>query len=265
MPNLGTWRSPFPLRLGGNAERVVSALYDAVRASRPTMLRGGEGDTQVEQENKALARMAACGWRATQRRLTVRDPHKLSALKRPVTLPGASAPVLLSVLDRWESLLGLLLDGAQTDRSRREACAAHLATAGSNAQRAVRDAMATLFGSWFVSLSEHRASEVDYPGRSPAGEVHAEWGGAGFAHGADYPGDDGGDWLWRSAVAEIAVVVQPPASAPQREVDALVSRASALLDDLLPAWMDFHVSQLTPDQPGEGFYADISLVGLTAV
>ncbi len=260
---LGDWRSPFPLRFGGNTHRLVDTFYKAMQASRPDMLTGGEG-TEVDIENKAAARLLAMGWRATERRVAQRDPMKLSALATPVKFPDGTIESI-SMLERWERLLQIVPARGASDRARRAAVAGKLRGQTSTTLTAVTDAMISIFGSWFVSVSENSVDEVDYVGRATPGNVMAYWADSGFTFTDEYPGAYDADDSWTTGLAIIGIHFQPPAAVEQSLIDAKVRQANGILDDMLPAWMWGVVSQMASDAPDTGFFLDISSLDLTAL
>lgn len=270
MGAFGDWRAPFPLRFGGRPHAVADMLYQTVKGARPDALAGGAG-TEVDLENKVMARLLWMGWRATARRVAQRDPAKLTADVRPVTLPDTGTTRTTSALARWEALLYLTPAPGASARTRRAAVKAALVSTSSARRVAVEDAMRAIFGSWLVGLAENRAVDVDYPGRATVGDVHAYWPTVqdpptpDAFHDADKPGEFSVTYPWRSALCIVCVQIQPPASTSQDEIDAKVGKAVAQLDDMLPAWMSATLSQFPPDQTVGGFYAGVSLVGLTAV
>jgi hypothetical protein len=265
---LGTWRSPFPLRFGGNTHQRVTVFYETVKAARPTMLRGEDG-SEVDLENKVMARMLAAAWRDTERRVAQRDPRKLSELARLVTLPDGTQRTMTSV-ERWERVLGLVPARDASPRERRLAIFGAVVSTSSTRRSAVETAMRGLFGSWYLGLGENDVDDVDYPGRSPTGSVSAHWpttdpGGVDAFHTSEYPGTYHADWSWRSGLCILAVLIRPPATVAQATVDVLAGKALQVLDDMLPAWMSATVSQLAPESTEAGFFAGVSLVGLTAI
>lgn len=269
MPNLGDWRAPFPLRFGGNAHTRVATMLATIRAARPDMLTSTGESSEVDLKNKVMARMLAAGLRATERRVAQRDPRKLTALVRPVTFPDG-AQETVSVLRRWERILGLTPARGALPPARRAAVWGAIASVTSARRSSVETAMQGVFGAWYVGLGENRTADVDYPGRSPAGDVTAYWPTAQAAlpdtfHDAEYPGRYDPSLGWYSAVCHIAVLFQPPAGADPARVDALRGKALQVLDDMLPAWMSATVSQLAPDQTASGFYLGVSYLGLTAL
>lgn len=260
---IGSWKSPFPLRFGGGATRTVDTFYKIMQASRPDILRGGEG-TEVDVENKAAARLLAVGWRATERRVAQRNPLALSSLQTPVTFPDGTTESL-SMLERWERILHLTPRLDESEQARRAAVASALLGQTSTNLRGVTDAMRAIFGSWLVSITENHVEDVDYSGKSPAGSVVAHWGTNAFVFSAEYPGSYDADYPWYSGVEHICVNIQPPDAVAQDEIDTKASKALAVLDDMLPARMSATISQLAPDQANPGFFLNVSFLNLTAL
>ena len=260
---IGTWRSPFPIRLGGGGHKLIGSFYSAMQASRPDALTGGEG-TEVDIENKAAARLLAMGWRATERRVAQRDPMSLSTLVTPVTFPDGTTESV-SMLERWERVLQIVPARGASDRARRATVAGKLKGQTSTTLTAVTDAMVSVFGSWFHSVSENSVDEVDYVGRATPGNVRAYWADSGYTFTASYPGRYDASLPWYTGLAIIGINIQPPASVEQAEVDAKARQVLGILDDMLPAWMSAVISQMAPTATVTGFYLGQSLIGLTAL
>lgn len=260
----GDWRAPFPLRFGGRAHETVQTFYAQARAARPDMLRGGEG-THVDIENKTMARMMAAAWRDTERRVASGDPSKLSNAQRPVTFPDTGETEDLSALERWERIFGIVPRFGQSERARRAVVKSRMVSYTSTNRAAVTDAMIAVFGDWFISVTTNSVDDIDYAGRVPAGSVYAYWGNGTLTYSAEYPGQYDAAVPWRTGLAITCINMRPPASTPQRDIDARTGEALRTLDAMLPAWMSGVVSQWAPDQTAPGFYLDVSHIGLTAL
>ena len=81
-----------------------------------------------------------------------------------------------------------------------------LASVTSAKRASVETAMQGVFGAWYVGIGENQTSDVDYPGKSPAGNVTAYWPTAQAAtpdnfHDAEYPGRYSPTYPWRWAVS----------------------------------------------------------------
>jgi hypothetical protein len=264
-----TWKAPWPRRFGGGAHRPVATMLDVVRAARPDLLASTGDGSEVDLENRVMARMLVTGLRATARRVAQRDPRKLSDAARLVAYPDGTQATR-SPIQRWERILGLTPARGASPRERRAAILGALVSTTSARRASVEEAMAGVFGAWYVGLGENDVADVDYPGRSPAGTVAAYWPTAqaplpDTLHDASYPGRYSATYPWRSDLCHIAVLFQPPASADPARVATLRGKALQVLDDMLPAWMSATVSQLAPGQSGGGFVLGVSYLGLTAL
>ena len=259
------WKAPFPLRFGARAHDVVDGFYSSIVQNRPEVLRGGGPNAEVDIENKAIARALAIGWWDTERRVAQSDPLALSERHRPVKDPATGTVSYLSMLERWEAILGIHARPDDTVFLRRQNVAARLRGYTSNARIDVQRAMLAIFGPWFQGVFENHVGDVDYPGRVPTGDVIAYWGTAATVFSAQYPGTYDATRPWRTGLAVINVSFQPPDATAQTDIDARVTKALAVLDDMLPAWMSAEISQWATGQTTSGFYAGVSLVGLTAV
>lgn len=259
------WRAPMPFKLGGGRSETVRAMHEIVTNGRPLVLQGGGDGTEVQAEDRTFARMLAVGWRDSERRRKQGDPMKLSAEVRPVKDPETGKVEALSMLERWEKILGIRSWDRDALVDRRRAVAARLRGYTSNTVATVNGAMGAVFGPWFLSVEERDISEVHYAGRVPAGTVHASWADSGFTFTAEYPGEYSAARPFYSGLANITINFVPPQNTDQSDVDAKASKALEVLDAILPAWMSATTSQWAVDQTTGGFLADISLIGLTAI
>jgi hypothetical protein len=208
--------------------------------------------------------MIAVGWRDTERRLAQADPRRLSDRKRPVKFPDGTTENL-SMLERWERILVIRPRPEDSVTARRRAIHGRLRGYASCSLADVSGAMGAIFGDWFQGVFENNISDVDYAGKATPGNVHAYWGTGAFTFSADYPGEYDATKPWTSGLAVINVGFLPPASASQEQIDSAVGQALEVLDDMLPAWMSGVITQWGPGQTSAGFYAGVSLVGLTAI
>jgi hypothetical protein len=254
-----------PFKLGGGRSETVRAMSDVVTNGRPLVLQDGGDGTEVQAENRTIARMLAVGWRDSERRRLQGDPMKISAEVRPVKDPETGEVVALSMLERWEKILGLRAWDRDALVDRRRAVAARLRGYTSNTVATINGAMGAVFGPWFLSVEERDISEVDYPGKAPPGSVLASWATGAYTFTADYPGTYNATYPFSSGLARITVNFVPPQNTDQSDVDAKASKALETLDAILPAWMSATTSQWATDQTTGGFLADISLIGLTAI
>lgn len=263
MPSFG-WKAPLPFKLGGGGDALVDSFYRAMRNARPEALRSSDPTSEVDIENQVAARMLALGWRETQRRVLQRDPRKLGIGTRPVNLADGTRSTT-SRLERMEAILGLHVSDSSTLRERRANVYAKVVAIVSTTRSNVASTASAIFGSWLQTITENRVTDVDYAGKVPAGTVHANYGTNATVFSANYPGEFNATYPWRSGLAVVDVHILPPASVPQDVVTATTEKFLTALDDILPAWMAGVVSQWGPGQTLAGFYADISLVGLTAI
>lgn len=254
-----------PFKLGGNRSETVRAMHDVVTNGRPLVLQDGGDATEVQAENRTIARMLAVGWRDSERRRKQGDPMKLSANVRPVKDPETGEVEALSMLERWEKILLLRSWDRDALADRRRAVAARLRGYTSNTVASINGAMGAVFGPWFLSVEENDVSDVDYAGKVPPGNVNASWASGAFTFSAQYPGVYNASYPFYSGLAHIVVNFVPPLNTDQSDVDAKASKALEVLDAILPAWMTATTSQWAITQSGSGFYADVSLIGLTSI
>lgn len=254
-----------PFKLGGGRSETVRAMHEIVVNGRPLVLRDGGDGTEVQAEDRTMARMLAVGWRDSERRRKQGDPMKLSAEVRPVKDPATGEVEALSVLERWEKILGLRAWDRDALVDRRRAVAARLRGYTSNTVATINGAMGAVFGPWFLSVEENDIADVDYAGKAPPGNVQASWADSGYTFSADYPGIYNATYPFSSGLARITINFVPPQNTDQSDVDAKASKALEVLDAILPAWMSATTSQWAVDQTTGGFLADLSLIGLTAI
>lgn len=244
-------------------------MLATVRGARPDMLTSTDDTSEVEIENQIMARALTSGLMANERRVAQRDPRKLTTLERLVTYPDG-AKKTTSLLARWETILVLKPAPSASPQQRRAAVWGALASVTSAKRASVETAMQGVFGAWYVGIGENQTSDVDYPGKSPAGNVTAYWPTAQAAtpdtfHDAEYPGRYSPTYPWRSGLCHIAILFQPPANADADAIARARGKALQVLDDMLPAWMSATVSQLAPDQTETGFFLGVSYLGLTVL
>lgn len=263
------WKAPWPRRFGGSAHARVATQLAMVRAARPDALISQDATSDVEIENRAIARLLAAGLNAVERQTVQRDPRRLSDARRLVTFPDGTQQ-RLNLIERWERILAIRPRTNATPQSRRAAILAALVGTTSVRRASVETAMAGIFGDWYIGLGENDLADVDYPGKAPAGTVTAFWPTAQAAlpdtfHDAEFPGRYSPTYPWRSGLCHIAILFQPPAGTDPALINAARDRAFRLLDSMLPAWMSATVSQLAPGQSGGGFILGVSYLGLTAL
>ncbi len=260
---IGSWKAPLPLRLGGGGTRDVDAAYKMIRANRPEILRVDQGSTSmVEVENKAMARLASVGWRAIRRRVNQWNPDRLNSAVRPVSNPETGAVEDLSPLERWERILGVPPRYGSSLAERRANVKAKFISTTSNARGAIEEAMQGVFGSWYTDILRGTVNDVDYSGKSPAGTRVAKWLDNVFVFNADYPGEYDANYPWMSTLSCIIVRFTPPQSADDNAIRERVSKAAAVLDDMLPAWATASIFRLNASG---SFNSRVDLTPLEAI
>lgn len=264
MANLGTWKSPFPFRLGGKSHQATEDYYNMLRSGRSTVL--SKEDGYADLEDRATARMFSAVHRANeQAKNEIIDPNRLTERQRDVTFPDTGETETISMLERWERILGIVPDPRAQLPERKQAVAGKLVTSVGNKKSAIETAMRNVFGDWFHSVVYNEIEDVDYSGKSPAGTVQAHWASAIFTFDAEYPGSYHADYPWYSGLFHFAVWHQPPSSADEDGIRRLEAKALEVLADMIPAWMSATISRIYPGATATGFYVGISGVGLTAL
>lgn len=257
MGNLGTWRSPLPMRLGGNGHKRIGDVYNGLRASRPSILKGEEW-SEVDLEDKALARLINTGFRAVDRRVSQNSPLKLLDLERPVTNPDDGTVTTTSMLKRWESILGTLPPSGADPAFRRQLIAGKRAAYDCSVA-GVSTVVSKVFGSWPTTVKTLDFSYI------VSGAASAHWATPSFTFTADYPGSYNANYPWYSKLARIVVEYTPPTQATKNEITYRVSSASRILDDLIPAWCQFGFSQSAGTSYPTGFILNVSQLNATAL
>lgn len=222
---LGTWRSPFPLHIGGGSTRRITRIYDALIANRGDAVTTEQG-TIAGGEIVADARLLSLADRAIDRRVVQgQDPRKLTNPR----------------LARWESVLGITRGVNDTDLVRRLRVASRLlanADAGSGGiSRIAQEA----FAPWATQVHYHDAATA-----------MVAWPGTGE------------DTEWTSSVALITVEYIRPSGATDAECEPRVAACLASLDENLPAWTTFCCSE-TFEGDSFGFILGKSRLGHAAL
>jgi len=211
------------------------------------------------------ALLLSVGLRAGDRRIAQRDPARLSIDQRPVTFPDAGQTITISMLQRWERILHLTPPPEQSERDRRAVILGRLSGSTSNRLGAITNAMAAVFGSWFVGVVANHVTDVDYPGRATPGTVQAHWPAPAGGYSSDYPGTADATYAWWTGLDIITVAFTPPPATDPAQIQRLTDQAFTTLDAILPAYMLGTVSQQDPAAPGAGFFLDISTLDNTAL
>ena len=262
MTNVSTWQAPLPLQLGGGGTDLVKLYYDVIKSNQSDILCADDGFADIEHQ--AAARVMATLHRLVELSAKQRIPKHMTNTTRTVSFPeGGSAK--LSILQRWERILGIRPLSNATERQRREEIAAYIHAHAGARKDQIESAMRGIFGTWFVGLGENDITDVDYSGKVPTGTIKAYWADNAYVFSADYPGEFNATYPWYSGLAHIVVAYAPPASVSLEEIRELDEKALRILDTILPAWMSVTISKLIGGQTAPGFYIGISGVGLTAL
>ena len=251
---IGTWRSPFPERIGGGGTREISDVYEQIQAARPSILSATGGT--VEIENKLLARMIVTGRRAARRRVLQSDPMKLSTATRNITDPDDGVTRTLSPLQRWERILLISPMPGASDIERRSAVAAKLVSYTSNTYNTIVQIAQSALGSLYYSVQNGTVADI------LAGNIAHHWLDAAGTTNA--PGTVDADFPWYSGLSIVRVIYQLPAGVSQEQADAKVSALTKILDAVVPAWCRFSISKFDSTAGDVGFYLDTSDLDLTA-
>ena len=229
MPAFGGM-SPFPLRLGGGRPRT-QVLVDALNADRGDAYDASTRTTTVYVEDMAIARAIGAAWGTNYRLGTLWDAHRMP----------------LEILERWESILAMVVGPTDTEATRRAALAAKLAVVGrSSLSSVLYDALSAALGSVFVAVEY-----VSYAGAVmtvPDGSY--PWG----TPDATYP--------WSSTVARVLVRLQAPTGYTEGQFYAAAGKVPSILDPMLPVWVTFDwyrsgpISAPSNGISGAGFYLD---------
>ena len=251
----GTWRSPFPRRIGGGGTREISDVYEQIQAARPTILSATGGT--VEIENKLLARMIVTGRRAARRRVLQSDPMKLSTATRDITDPDDGVTRTLSPLQRWERILLISPMPGASDIERRSAVAAKLVSYTSNTYNTIVQIAQSALGSLYYSVQNGTIADI------LAGDIAHHWPDA--ADTTNAPGTVDPVFTWFSGLAIVRVIYQLPAGVSQEQADVKVSALTKILDAVVPSWCTFSISKFDAVGGDVGFFVGSSEIGLTAL
>jgi len=224
-----TWSRPFPFRFGGGSRRQITDIYEALRAGGGSLLLGEDG-TEVDVENRVLARALSVGWRAAQTRACQADPRKLSSDRRRVVFPDGTVAVT-SPLERDEAILGLRPSPSATLTQRREAVYQKRAQTGRSDRAALRTIVARIMDPWLITYDLETAGTI-----SP---FDASWPGADGS--AENPGTASAT-AWSSDIYFFRVTITMPLGTSQAENDRRRGLLEAALDDVLPAHCTYEVT-----------------------
>lgn len=220
MANIGTWRAPFPLRLGGNAHKPISDIYDELNANIGTGISTESGGLD-DIETIATARALVIAERAIERRVAQIDPMGLSTL-----------------LARWESILGIVPSPGETRQARVRRVAARRVQNRSSRGSGLAMLAELAFDPWTTRLhfTPNASAIKHWPGGVGAEAVTA-------------------DYVWYSTVAHIVVEYVRPKGAAQDEVTSRRSACLEALEEYAAAWATFDLSE-TQEGLEYGFRCD---------
>jgi len=198
------WKSPFPLRLGGSGHASVENLYNSIRANTGTAL-SDEEDTATVAEDKAFARALHHADMAIERYREQSDPRNFT-----------------QILERWEAILGLGVSSTMTDSDRRSQVAARLLANTAATSEGVNKIALQSFYPWqaWSVLTDLSSAVLCWPGGTTL---------------TGYP--------WYSTIANVCIEYVRPAAATQDEVDTRRSACAASLEEWLPAWATYTLSE----------------------
>ena len=214
------WKSTFPIRLGGGGHNSVEDIYESLKANVGDAL-STEDETAHDAELKAIARLLSIGDRALERYQRQADFRKVSQL-----------------LDRWEDVLAIRSSVNDSLVERRNRVAARLRTNFNATAEGVSRVAAASFYPW--------TTDVHY---TPLSDAVLYWPGGTTLSG--YP--------WYSTVCHFSVEYRRPQGSSEADVSARRDACEASLDEYVPAWATFDMSetQTTGDNANEyGFYLD---------
>lgn len=223
-----SWANPFPKRFGGGATKLVDDLYATARGGSGSLL-GGDTGTEIDIENRVIARMMSIGWRAAQGRALQSDSRKLSDIPRRVTFPDGTVEEI-SPLARQERILGLRppLDADVT--ARRMAVHRKRVLSGHCDRGTLYALLAIACDGWSFAWAKKTTPDV--------GTMDAFWPDANYTPAR--PGEPLPEWA--SIIGRVSIVVNAPPTATQAQRDARMSAITELLDAILPAAAAFGVS-----------------------
>lgn len=214
------WKSPFPIRLGGDGHKSVEAIYSNLRADLGTAITSEEDSASVA-EDKAAARVLAHADRAIDRYRAQSDPRKYTQL-----------------LERWEAILGLGVSSTMSDEARRSQIAGRLLANTAATSEGVNKIAIQTFYPWraWAVLTDLASATSYWPGGTPSSE---------------FP--------WYSTICNVCIEYIRPAAATDDEVETRRAACIAALDEWLPAWDTYTLSETASIGPNAltfGFFLD---------
>lgn len=221
----GTWRSPFPRSFGASSTKRIDGIYDAIVENLGDALTHEETSINAA-DDIAAARLLSVADRAIDRRVTmVTDPR----LARGETL------------QRWEDILGIAASVKLTEAQRATNCATRLIQLNDAGSGGIDAIAAVAFDPWEVESHYNTLSTAV-----------AYWPGNGYSTS------------WTSTLANVCVEYVRPATATDADVEWRRAACSVALDDILPAWATFTLSE-TPEGYDFGFHCDVSRLDYTCL
>jgi len=196
--------NPHPRRFGGGRP-TAKVIFEGLAADRGTAFDATNTQTVVYAETVAVARAVAGSWGANER---------VSKAWQPLRCP-------MELLVRWERLLAIYPKYTDTNTTRRQRVATHLARFGqATVDGRIAAALTSEIGSAFVAveyITVANASILVPSGAYPYGAV--------------------GSVPWHSSVCHVLVKMQVPTGWTEGEFYEAAGRVVRVCDPLLPAWV----------------------------
>lgn len=201
---------PFPKRFGGGRPRL-RLVHDALNAARGTALDASNSDTVVWVENMAHARAITFDGYGTNERLGNQwSPERLT-----------------DMLPRWETILGIRPPPGASTKERRDVVKQRMqrfldATA---LHTRIQSALRAELGDVFVQLEyiSYANAVINVP------DASYPWGTPNAAA------------PWTSTTATLLVLCQKPVGYTEGDYYTAIAKAHPALDQIMPAWMKWHV------------------------
>lgn len=224
---LGTWKSPFPFRLGAGGARVIERFYDRLHAEHGDAI-SSDPNSIADVETKATARLLSLAHNARQRRILQADPRKLTEPR----------------LSRQERILGIIPSVNDSAFARRYRVAARLLAAYTGGSGSIDTIVQTALYPWSYKVRYHDVAHAAtlWLGSTPAGTAED----------------------WYSTVALITVEYLRPAGASDDEAKVRCDSCRLPLDEYLPGWATFCFSETLAGYE-YGFRVGVSRLGHAAL
>lgn len=217
------WKSPFPLRFGGNGHSSVEDAFVAIRANVGDALSDEEGTATVA-EDQAAARILGHADRAVDRYAAQGDPARLTQL-----------------LERWEAILAITPSVRDSLAARRRAVASRIKSNYSGTAIDLSRLAAEAFSPWTINLlsNDPDTAQTYWPG-----------------------GTTSSTFPWYSTVCLVCVEYKRPAYASDADAEARRSACMTALEEHVPAWCAITIGE-TPYGGTLGFYLDKANLNLS--